>query len=240
MQLDSAPDVRSRLDLLARRLRRTRAALGALAVLAVGAAWQAGSAAEKPGQVLRVRGLIVEDAQGRPRILLGAPVPRVDARRRKDDTTGLLLLGEDGADRVAVGAPTPAPQIGGKVGERIAAAAGIEVMDREGNERGGFGYLDNGRVVLGLDYAGREAVSLFVMPEEGYAGLIVASDNEGGHERGGIVVNNKKGSAVIKLSDPKSRERAMLVVEGESDARLMVYDAKAGSYADALERSKGK
>ncbi len=235
MSPDPVSPLRSRLDLLERRLRRTRAAFSALLVLAVGASWQAGAGEAKPGQVLRVRGLVVEDASGRPRILLGAPVPQVKERRRKDDMTGLLLLGEDGADRVALGAPTPSPQSGGKVGERIAGAAGLQIMDHEGNERGGFGYLDNGRVVLGLDYPGREAVALFVMPE-GYAGILVSSDNEGGHERGGIVVDNKSGRAVIKLADRKSRERAMLLVEGEADAKLMLYDAKDGTYADAFER----
>src|SRR5262245_23536477 len=162
MHSESSNELRGRLDHLERRLRRTRAALGGLLVLALGAgaARQAGEA--KAAQVLRVRGLVVEDAQGRPRLLLGAPVPKVDARRRKDDMTGMRLLAEDGADRVAIGAPTPAPQIGGKVGERIADATGIEVMDLQGNERGGFGFLDDGRVVLGLDYPGREAVSLFV------------------------------------------------------------------------------
>lgn len=239
MNSESSAEVRFHLDLLERRLRRTRAALAALGVLAIGAAWQAGAAESKTGQVLRVRGLVVEDASGRPRILLGAPVPEMKERRRKDDMTGLLLLGEDGADRVALGAPTPSPQSDGKVGERIAEAAGLQIMDHQGNERGGFGYLDNGRVVLGLDYPGREAVALFVMPE-GYAGILVSSDNDGGHERGGIVVDNKKGSAVIKLADPKSRERAMLLVEGEADAKLMLYDAKDGSYADALERLRPK
>ncbi len=233
------PSVRSRLDLLERRLRRTRAALAALGVLAIGAAWQAGAGESKTGQVLRVRGLVVEDASGRPRILLGAPIPEVKERKRKDDMTGLLVLGEDGADRVALGAPTPSPQIGGKVGQRIAEAAGLQIMDHAGNERGGFGYLENGRVVLGLDYPGREAVALFVMPE-GYAGILVSSDNDGGHERGGIVVDNKKGSAVIKLADRKSRERAMLLVEEDSDAKLLLHDAKDGSYADALERLRPK
>src|SRR5262245_16748295 len=216
MTPDTPLGLRSRLELLERRLRRTRAALAALAVLAVGAAWQAGAGDAKAGQVLRVRGLVVEDEAGRPRILLGAPLPQTEARKRKDDMTGVLLLGEDGADRVALGAPTPAPQIGGKVGQRIADGAGLQIMDHTGNERGGFTYLDNGRVVLGLDYPGREAVALFVMPE-GYAGILVSSDNEGGHERGGIVVDNKKGSAVIKLADRKSRERAMILVEEDSD-----------------------
>lgn len=108
--------------------------------------------ADGSGQVLRVRGLIIEDAQGRPRILLGAPAPKVTGRKRKDEVTGIILLGENGADRVTIGAPTTAPQGGGKVHERISPGAGIVVDDLEGNERGGIGGLDNGRGSACLDY----------------------------------------------------------------------------------------
>lgn len=41
-------------------------------------------AANSPSQVTRVHGLIVEDDQGRPRILLGSPFPKVAARTRQD------------------------------------------------------------------------------------------------------------------------------------------------------------
>jgi len=57
--------------------------------------------------ILRVKGLIVEDAEGRERILIGAPVPVVSGRKRRDGAVGLLVLGENGADRIAIGAPYP-------------------------------------------------------------------------------------------------------------------------------------
>ena len=73
-------------------------------------------------------------------------------------------------DRVTIGAPTPNPQIQGRAAHRIGAASGIEVNDKDGNERVGLGVLDNdGRAVLGLDYpSGRgEAITLAVLPGEG-------------------------------------------------------------------------
>lgn len=120
--------------------------------------------------VLRIRGLVVEDEQGRDRILIGAPVPKVAGRKRQDNATGVLILDENGADRVALAAPTPNPQINGQVGERIGNAAGLILNDPDGNERGGFGVLDNDRrVILGLDYpkGAGEAVTLSVIPDEG-------------------------------------------------------------------------
>ncbi|MDX1624649.1 MAG: hypothetical protein R3199_11805 [Gemmatimonadota bacterium] len=97
-----------------------------------------GAAPEAPDDVLRVKGLVVEDEEGRPRIVLGAPVARVEGRRRTDPSVGLLVLDENGVDRVSVGAPTTAPRAGGRVHERIGDAAGIEINDEAGNERAGF------------------------------------------------------------------------------------------------------
>jgi hypothetical protein len=84
--------------------------------------------------VLRVRGIIVEDEQGHERILLGAPVPQVSGRKRKDAMTGVLVLGQNGA----FGALSPDLQTKGALKARIGAAAGLAVNDENGNERGGF------------------------------------------------------------------------------------------------------
>ncbi len=119
--------------------------------------------------ILRVRGLIVEDAAGYDRILIGAPVPAVNGRKRRDNTVGLIVLGENGADRLALAAPTPEPQIHGVIAKRIGGQAGFVVDDENGDERGGFGVLDNdGRVSLGLDYphGTAEAISIGVLPGE--------------------------------------------------------------------------
>jgi len=186
--------------------------------------------------VLRVRGLIIVDEKGRERILLGAPVPKTTERKRQDDATGMLVLGEDGADRVAVGY-TPDPQILGKVVKRISPSAGINFMDKNGNERGGFGVLEDGRVNLGLDYSTREAVSLFA-DDKGYAGLLIGGNNQGGNERAGIVVNNKSGRVVLKLADTKSNERLMIDVVGDSAPKLILLDPAKNTMVDLIEKLK--
>jgi hypothetical protein len=161
-----------RLQHLERRLRLFQiVSVVALVALAIGmyVALQGRFAVGRSAGVLRARGLVIEDREGRQRILLGAPVPKRSGRLRQDETVGLLVLGENGTDRVALGAPTPDPQSGGTVSRRIGAAAGLMVADKNGNERGGFAVLDNdGRAVLGLDYqSGGEAITLAVLPEEG-------------------------------------------------------------------------
>ena len=51
-------------------------------------------------EILRVRGLVIEDAEGRPRALLGAPFPRVLGRKRQDEgSNALVFLNEEGSDR---------------------------------------------------------------------------------------------------------------------------------------------
>lgn len=124
---------------------------------------------DRSAHVLRVKGLIVEDDAGHDRILIGAPVPSVSGRKRKDDTVGLIVLGENGADRVALAAPMPESQIQGVIGKRTGGGSGLVVDDEQGDERGGWGILDNdGRVTLGLDFphGNGEAISLGVLPGE--------------------------------------------------------------------------
>jgi hypothetical protein len=52
-------------------------------------------------QVLRIRGLVIEDAAGRDRIVLGAPLP--DPQGRVSPATGLVINDDEGAERFAVG-----------------------------------------------------------------------------------------------------------------------------------------
>lgn len=139
-----------------------------------------------PG-ILRTRGLVIEDASGRERILIGAPVPEAASRVRTDmakvikawgrrfpnldwyntldnSTNGILILDANGFDRIAIGDPTPDPNIG----KRIAPAVGIQINDQEGFERAGWGYMPAmNRVALGLDtQGGQEGVMLFALEDD--------------------------------------------------------------------------
>lgn len=183
--------------------RRLRVCEGLLAISIIGlsvVAWAdfrgTSVGADDSAKVLRLQGLIIEDAQGRPRILLGAPVPKVAGRKRQDEAVGVIVLGENGAERVVVASPSPDPQIKGAVSRRISQAAGLQINDPEGNERGGFGILDgDGRVVLGLDYPrGSEAITLAVIP---------------GEEVG------------LHINDQETYRRASFFVSGDSAAKLL-------------------
>lgn len=152
--------------------------------------------------VLRVRGLVIEDEAGRERILIGAPVPEAANRVRTDTArlrelwgpehpdieaymdsyqdynhgaNGLVILNEDGFDRLILGEDGPDPHSG----RRIAPVTGLLVHDRSGFERGGFGVFpaENGDLVaLGLDTSRGEALSLIAYNE----GMIGVYLNHGG------------------------------------------------------------
>jgi hypothetical protein len=92
-------DLSARLTRLERTVRRTRlfaaaAGLGLLATWATGATPQIGALNQ---DVVRARGLIIEDQQGRERIVLGAPMP--DGRQY----TGMKILNPDGAEQFGLG-----------------------------------------------------------------------------------------------------------------------------------------
>ena len=150
-------------------------------------------------RVVRTRGIIVEDDKGRERILIGAPIPPARNRVRTDlarvqkewaprfpdpakymgfyrnyrhTMHGMLVLDENGHDRVAIGDSTPDPNIG----RRIGPGMGIQLNNAQGFERGGYSLLTvNGteRVVLGLDSKqGREGLSL-VLDDAGRVQVMV-------------------------------------------------------------------
>jgi len=51
------------------------------------------SATPPNDRVLHVRGIVIEDSKGVPRLLLGAPISN-EGRKRRDTDTGVILLGE--------------------------------------------------------------------------------------------------------------------------------------------------
>lgn len=157
---------------------------------------------DNDNDIIRTQGIIVEDMEGRPRILIGSPAPIVPERVRTDtskvrqlwgkyfpkeymtyykeynnDNFGIIVLDEKGVDRMAIGSPVPDPNIG----KRIGPSTGIVINDGEGFERTGYGLLEleNGnRVVLGLDNDnGTEGLTLSIL-EDGTKGLNINSSNQ--------------------------------------------------------------
>jgi hypothetical protein len=72
-------------------------------------------------KILHVRGIVNEDATGHPRMLIGAPVSN-QGRKRKDELSGLVMLGDDGTDRLTIAADV---QINGKIEPRLAKGVGF-------------------------------------------------------------------------------------------------------------------
>lgn len=189
-------DVRAEVERLRSEVRRLRRGGLAAGLLALGALALGLRPAEP--EVLRVRGLVVEDAEGRERILIGAPIPAAPNRIRTDreraeeawgagfpnmdwygrldhSANGILVLDENGHDRIAIGAPTPDPN----VGQRIAPGVGISIHDEEGYERAGWGHMPAlDRVNFGLDHRHGEGLNLFLL-EDGTSGMLVRDEGSG-------------------------------------------------------------
>ncbi len=129
-------------------------------------------------KVLKARGLVIVDDNGRERILIGAPLPGAANRVRTDtarvrelwskrfgnpeqymkwyrdynhQANGILILDEQGFDKVCLGDGVPDANIGPRIGKQT----GLVFCDPEGFERGGIGVLNVGekqnRVVMALD-----------------------------------------------------------------------------------------
>ena len=192
----------ARLERQVARLKALVVFLIAGAGLTLGAAptlFPAARAQQPDDRVLRVRGIVIEDEGGRERVLIGAPIPSASNRVRTNEervrklwgprypnvdqymgfykdyrhsTNGIVILDENGFDRVAIGDPVPDPNIG----RRIGPSTGVVINDEQGSERTGYGLLNvNGsrRVVLGMDTArGVEGLTL-VLNDEGSTGMAI-------------------------------------------------------------------
>lgn len=63
-------------------------------------------------------------------------------------TRSLIIVDEQGRDRVLLGAPVPDPPHQGK---RISPGHGMIILDPQGYERFGVGLMDNGQMGMGFD-----------------------------------------------------------------------------------------
>jgi hypothetical protein len=133
--------------------------------------------------LIRAKGIIIEDENGKDRILIGAPIPNSKNRVRTDTNLvrkyfaseiypkdpnkymewyknyrhsafGMVVMNEKGIDVMQVGDQLSDPN----VGRRIFLPTGILLNNQKGLEVGGFGThtFDDGRsgVALGLDDPG--------------------------------------------------------------------------------------
>lgn len=184
-------------------------------------------------KILRAKGIVIVDDHGRERILIGAPLPQAGNRVRTDTArvralwsqrfgnanqymkwykdydhkaNGILILDEQGYDKVCLGDGVPDANIG----PRISKQTGLIFCDNEGFERGGIGVINVGdkqnRVVMALDGEnGTDATGISVMEDgetgffaggKGYRMFLGASPADGYSSEPlfGMVINHKKKS----------------------------------------------
>jgi len=221
-----------RLERLEQFVRRAKI-LGILGLIAIGAVIFLGRlrvASASEDKVLHVRGIVIEDSNGRPRLLLGSPIPN-RGRKRQDEMSGLVMLSEDGIDRLSLGTANY-DQINGMLQHRISNGVGFLLNDTNGNERGGFGFLDKGQVTLGLDRAhGLEGAFLTVDDEDEFAGLRVKDLHTCNVTTLG---NSRKDGTRLLLRDEACNDRVVLGIRDAANPRLEVRNREEKLVFDAL------
>jgi hypothetical protein len=200
--------------------------------------------AAEDANVLHVKGLIVEDDQGRARILLGAPFPKTSDRLRQDDpSAAMVFLDKQGHDRFLVG-ETIAAQIDGKVPQQFhrmgqSASYGATILDPAGNERGGIGFLSNGttvnRAVMALDRPGEDAIGMMVDDKTGYAGLGVEYAPEVGKWTTGLILGTQGNKAFITIKDLNDMPRATFGIGPQPVPSLQLFDSKGNPGPELLK-----
>lgn len=154
--------------------------------------------------IIRAKGIVLEDQNGRDRILIGAPIPFSEDRVRTDtaavrkywsgayegieddylewyqgyrhSANGMVVLNEQGFDRVQLGDELSDPNSG----KRQFTLAGLLWNDPQGWELGGAGVNTSAdgqsRSVIGLDDGQGEAVHLMAL-EDGTKGLVINGES---------------------------------------------------------------
>lgn len=196
--------------------------------------------AQSSSQVLRARGLIIEDDQGRARLIMGAPLPEVRERKRQASLThSIVFLDEDGKDRLTLG-EGPSPQAQGKILHRIATFFGVLIHDNKGDERGGYGWLSNGRAVVTLDRPGLDAWAAVVDDKTGFAGMRVEYAPDVANDKTGIEIGTVRDQALFRLMDTKETDRAVLRLAGGSVPSFQVFGEQGRSIQELIRPEPAK
>lgn len=196
--------------------------------------------AQNSEQILRARGLVIEDAQGRARVILGAPFPAVRERKRQDSTTqAMIFLDENGNDRLTLG-EGPDPQVDGKALHRIARHYGVLIHDNKGDERGAYGYLANGRVVVTLDRPGAEAWAAIVNDKTGLAQMSLLYPPDAGSGGNAFEMGTQGSNAFLRLKDTKDTNRSVLQIGADGVPALQIFDSAGRPVRNLLQSESAK
>ena len=224
-----------RMEKMEKRYLRLRKMFGTVVALLLVAGMAFSFRVTETFGIIRAKGIIIEDSLGRDRILIGAPIPYSKDRVRTDtalvrkywaknfgnpdqylkwyagyrhSSEGMVIMNEQGFDRVLLGDKLADPNIG----KRMFEPAGMLWNDKEGWERGGAGVntTEDGqsRSVVGIDDKNGEAVHMVAL-EDGTKGLMIGGENGrlmiGMSPKDGQWFENKAAFTGIKFFDKKGK-----------------------------------
>jgi hypothetical protein len=147
----------------------------------------------------------------------------------------MVFLDAQGNDRLTLG-EEPDPQVGGKVlsnVHRIAPGFGVVIHDGQGNERGAYGWLANGRALITLDRPGLDAWAAVVDDKTGFAGMRIEYPPHVARDSNGIEVGTSGGNAFFRLLDTKEKERAVLQLAENGTTTFKTFDENGKLIRDA-------
>jgi hypothetical protein len=151
----------------------------------------------------------------------------------------MVFLDEKGHDRLTLG-EEPEPQVAGKVSpvlHRIASGFGVVIHDGEGNERGAYGWLANGRALITLDRPGLDAWAAIVDDKTGFAGMRVEYAPDIARDSTGIEIGTKGKNAFFILKDTKEKDRGVLQLEEDGTTTWRGFNA-AGQVVSNVNSSR--
>lgn len=174
---------------------------------------------------LRAKAIILEDKEGRDRIILSPEISTFPSRIRKDTLSGVLILDAQGNDRVIMGS-SPTVNINGQIVKRSTDGPyGLAFNDEKGIEKGGVGYYtDKKLAALGLDGPSGEGIVLFVPERELFgqkAGIIINDPQNGGQLI--YIGANTFGERIINL-DVQGKGRFSIEMDSFSKTNLKFYN----------------
>ena len=188
--------------------------------LVAGAACLAAAAVAPAAKVLRARDLVIEDGIGRDRIVLGDAASGGSTATDAMSET-LVFKGENGRERVVLG-KEPGPRLQGQTYHRIAQGWGMLIYDPDGDERGGFNYLDGRGASISIDRPTGDAVGMLIDERSGLAKFVLNYDNQGKIDSSptALEVSTTGDRASIEVSNRNGSPAGTLTASGQGKARL--------------------
>lgn len=174
----------------------------------------------KEKDFLVVKGFIVRDNKGNPRIVIGAPAYNIKGRKRQDELFGIVYMDENGNDRLTFGKESN-PMTPNGIKPRFVDASGILIHDRNGIERGSYGVTDDERSLLTLDWP-KTGEAIALSADKDFAALGLFYKSKVGQYRETITIGNipKQQYSFIRISDTLYNERFLIDTKAANDIEV--------------------